>query len=131
MVSLPLLPDRSRSPVCTAFYRMKPDIRINKKKVGKDAYDLVKLCPMKVFDIEDLGDGLDTAVVKRPLNCSYLLVLGGHHGSSLCRECIRGEGKENDVLLYRIKNDFIFTIECTGVIPVETIMNRVCLFLWQ
>ena len=100
------------SPVCTAFYRMKPDIRINKKKVGKDAYDLVKLCPMKVFDIEDLGDGLDTAVVKRPLNCS------------LCRECIRGEGKENDVLLYRIKNDFIFTIECTGVIPVETIMNR-------
>ena len=33
---------------------MKPDIRINKKKVGKDAYDLVKLCPMKVFDIEDI-----------------------------------------------------------------------------
>jgi DNA-directed RNA polymerase I and III subunit RPAC1 len=42
------------SPVCTAFYRLLPDIEV-KNVTGQDALDLVKLCPMKVFDIEDLG----------------------------------------------------------------------------
>ncbi|KAK8795501.1 hypothetical protein WA158_000158 [Blastocystis sp. Blastoise] len=100
------------SPVCTASYRMRPDIYINKPKYNQDAIDLVKCCPMGVFDIEDLGNGKIQAVVNKPMNCS------------LCRECIRGEGKEEDVLLYRVKNDFIYTVESTGVIPVETIMNR-------
>jgi DNA-directed RNA polymerase I and III subunit RPAC1 len=42
------------SPVCTAFYRLLPDIQVN-DITGEDAKELKKLCPMKVFDIEDLG----------------------------------------------------------------------------
>ena len=41
-------------PVCTAFYRLLPDIQVN-NITGQNARDLVKTCPMKVFDIEDLA----------------------------------------------------------------------------
>ena len=43
------------SPVCTAYYRMMPDIRLKEDIVGEQADELKKLCPMGVFDIEDLG----------------------------------------------------------------------------
>jgi DNA-directed RNA polymerase I and III subunit RPAC1 len=42
------------SPVCTAYYRLLPDIQVT-NIVGEDAKELKKLCPMGVFDIEDLG----------------------------------------------------------------------------
>lgn len=47
------------SPVCTAYYRLLPDIRIQKGAItGKSAKELKKVCPMGVFDIEDLaGEG--------------------------------------------------------------------------
>jgi DNA-directed RNA polymerases I and III subunit RPAC1 len=41
-------------PVCTAYYRLLPDIQLEKIN-GQDAKDLKKLCPMGVFDIEDLA----------------------------------------------------------------------------
>ena len=43
------------SPVCTAFYRLLPDIRFDEPVTGQDARDLKRICPMGVFDIEDLG----------------------------------------------------------------------------
>lgn len=49
------------SPVCTAFYRLLPDIRFEDDEEGlgpikgKDAVELKKMCPAKVFDIEDIG----------------------------------------------------------------------------
>ena len=43
------------SPVSTAFYKMVPDIKLNKKFYGEDAKELKNLCPMGVFDIEDIG----------------------------------------------------------------------------
>jgi len=42
------------SPVCTAFYRLLPDITVE-GVTGQDAKDLKVICPMGVFDIEDLG----------------------------------------------------------------------------
>lgn len=42
------------SPVCTAYYRLLPEITVE-GVTGQDAHDLVKTCPMKVFDIEDIG----------------------------------------------------------------------------
>jgi len=42
------------SPVCTAYYRLLPDIKVNNIQ-GDDAKELKNLCPMGVFDIEDLG----------------------------------------------------------------------------
>lgn len=43
------------SPVCTAYYRNVPDIRITEPVEGADAEELKQLCPMGVFDIEDIG----------------------------------------------------------------------------
>jgi DNA-directed RNA polymerase I and III subunit RPAC1 len=43
------------SPVATAYYRLMPEITLLKEIRGEKAKQLVELCPMKVFDIEDLG----------------------------------------------------------------------------
>lgn len=51
------------SPVCTAWYRMQPDIKFNvvdgveQEVLNDDAKLLKRICPMGVFDIEDLGKG--------------------------------------------------------------------------
>jgi DNA-directed RNA polymerase I and III subunit RPAC1 len=80
---------------------------------GKHAEELVKVCPKKVFDIEDMGQGRKRATVARPRDCS------------LCRECIRdGVEWEDQVDLRRVKNHFIFTIESTGSQPPEVLFNE-------
>jgi DNA-directed RNA polymerases I and III subunit RPAC1 len=43
------------SPVSTAYYRLVPDIMFKSDILGEDAEELVKLCPVGVFDIEDLA----------------------------------------------------------------------------
>ena len=43
------------SPVCTAWYKLLPDIKLGDIR-GDEARELKKLCPMGVFDIEDLGN---------------------------------------------------------------------------
>ncbi|CAN6448286.1 unnamed protein product [Victoria cruziana] len=45
------------SPVATAWYRMLPEVILLKDVVGDKAAQLVAKCPVKVFDIEDLGGG--------------------------------------------------------------------------
>lgn len=45
------------SPVCTAYYRLVPDVRIVQDIENEDARELVKMCPTGVFDIEDMGKG--------------------------------------------------------------------------
>lgn len=91
------------SPVCTASYRLLPEIIIEKEFVETEAEKLVATCPMDVFDIEDLGGGSKKAVVARPRNCS------------MCRECIRKPEWNDKIKLKRVRNHFIFSIESTGV----------------
>ena len=43
------------SPVCTASYRLMPDVTITRPIKDEEADKLVAKCPMGVFDIEDLG----------------------------------------------------------------------------
>ncbi|KAK1272765.1 hypothetical protein QJS04_geneDACA016493 [Acorus gramineus] len=76
------------SPVATAVVLLE-------EVEDEMAVELVNKCPVKVFDIEDVGKGQKKAVVARPRACT------------LCRECIRGEGWENRVALRRVKNHFI------------------------
>lgn len=90
------------SPVCTASYRLMPEIVIEEEFEGEEAEELVKTCPMDVFDIEDMGGG-KTAVAARPRNCS------------MCRECLRPSGWDDKLKLKRVRNHFIFSIESTGV----------------
>jgi DNA-directed RNA polymerase I and III subunit RPAC1 len=65
------------SPVSTAYYRLTPDIKFKKDILGDDAKELKKLCPVGVFDIEDIAGGKKRAVVADARKCTT------------CRECIR------------------------------------------
>eukprot|EP01090_Pellita_catalonica_P022813 TRINITY_DN8_c0_g1_i1.p1 TRINITY_DN8_c0_g1~~TRINITY_DN8_c0_g1_i1.p1 ORF type:complete len:339 (+),score=37.32 TRINITY_DN8_c0_g1_i1:1017-2033(+) len=96
------------SPVSTAFYRLMPKIEITEDIVGEEAQELVDKCPMNVFDIEDMGK----ATVARPRNCS------------MCRECIRESRFERRINLLRVKNHFIFSVESTGILPPDEIVNQ-------
>lgn len=100
------------SPVATAWYRMLPEVVLLQDIEGKKAEELVKKCPVKVFDIEDVCDGKRRASVARPRACT------------LCRECIRGEGWDKYVALRRVKDHFIFKIESTGALPPEVLFTE-------
>lgn len=97
------------SPVGTACYRLLPDVRVvGPVPAGKTAHDLAALCPMGVFDVED-----GVPVARRPRNCT------------LCRNCIRHElGFADTVVLGRVKNHYIFSVESVGAIPAHNIFVR-------
>ncbi|KAK9269768.1 hypothetical protein L1049_001546 [Liquidambar formosana] len=100
------------SPVATAWYRMLPEVVLLKEIEDEKAEELVKKCPVNVFDIEDIGDDKKKAIVARPRACT------------LCRECIRGKEWGDLVALRRVKNHFIFTIESTGALPPEVLFTE-------
>ena len=67
------------SPVCTAYYRNLPDIRFTGGDIlNEEAKELKQLCPMGVFDIEDIGKKQVRAVIKNK-----------GEACTTCRECIR------------------------------------------
>jgi DNA-directed RNA polymerase I and III subunit RPAC1 len=81
-----------------------PEILIKEKLTSAESSELVKKCPMKVFDIEDgkfffpggeLNVRVGHAVVARPRDCT------------MCRECIREPEWEKRVQLNRIKDHYI------------------------
>ncbi|XP_010248371.1 PREDICTED: DNA-directed RNA polymerases I and III subunit RPAC1 isoform X1 [Nelumbo nucifera] len=100
------------SPVSTAWYRMLPEVVLLQEVEDEMAEELVKKCPVNVFDIEDVGKGKKRATVARSRACT------------LCRECIRGEDWEKRVALRRVKDHFIFTIESTGALPPEVLFTE-------
>lgn len=100
------------SPVATASYRLLPEIVFpNGPVTGEDAAALQKMCPMGVFDIEDIK-GNSTAKTARPRDCT------------MCRECTRHDGWSNKVNLRRIADHYIFTVESTGSIAPEQIVHH-------
>ena len=100
------------SPVATAFYRQMPEISFEDAFTGDEAKDLKALCPMGVFDIEDMGSGLGPqAVVANPRNCT------------MCRECIRDPAREKRIHLRRVRDHFIFSIETVGAIKPEVLFR--------
>ncbi|KAL6975176.1 hypothetical protein U1Q18_023970 [Sarracenia purpurea var. burkii] len=100
------------SPVATAWYRMLPEVVLLQEVKDEKAEKLAAKCAVKVFDIEDVGNGEKRATVARPRACT------------LCRECIRDEGWDKYVALRRVKDHFIFTIESTGALPPEVLFTE-------
>eukprot|EP00933_Yihiella_yeosuensis_P033972 TRINITY_DN27556_c0_g1_i1.p1 TRINITY_DN27556_c0_g1~~TRINITY_DN27556_c0_g1_i1.p1 ORF type:complete len:385 (+),score=66.59 TRINITY_DN27556_c0_g1_i1:49-1203(+) len=101
------------SPVCTATYRLLPDIRLPKDILGDDAQKLKKCCPMDVFDIEDVAGKGKRAYVKDSRKCTT------------CRECIESfPGQEKGLLLGKRKDAYIFTIESVGQLPATALFER-------
>jgi DNA-directed RNA polymerases I and III subunit RPAC1 len=99
------------SPVCPASYQLLPEIAITKPIEGAHAEQLVKTCPMGVFDIEDMGKKAPVrARVKNPRNCT------------VCRECIRDKDWADQIKITRKRDHFIctqapfaFSISCSSV----------------
>jgi DNA-directed RNA polymerase alpha subunit len=107
------------SPVATASYRLLPKLTLRKPVTGKLAEELVRKCPMKVFDIEDLGSE-KVARVARPRNCS------------MCRECIREEAWAERVQLQRVKTHFIcrWCVCCAIRVVLLAVWVCVCVFFF-
>lgn len=100
------------SPVCTAFYRLLPDIELTQPIAGDDADALVQACPMGVFDIEEAAN-VRHARVANPRACTT------------CRECIESfPGREKGLVLGKAKNHYLFTIESVGAIPAPALFQR-------
>nr|GMC53409.1 DNA-directed RNA polymerases I and III subunit rpac1 isoform X1 [Ipomoea batatas] len=59
------------SPVATAWYRMLPEVVLLREIEGDEAEQLVEKCPVKVFDIEDIGKGTHIEVVACPPRGCY------------------------------------------------------------
>lgn len=101
------------SPVCTAFYRLLPEIRLQKDILDQDALDLKKCCPMDVFDIEDMPGKGKRAVVSKPRQCTT------------CRECLETfPGEAKGLVLGKRKNHYLFSIESVGQIPAPLLFER-------
>ena len=100
------------SPVCTAYYRNLPDIRLNEEIRGDDAKELKKLCPVGVFDIEDIGKH-KRAVVK-----------DGGEACTVCRECIRGDKFADKIDLGKRKDVFEFHVESLGIYQPDQLVRE-------
>ncbi|CAI5494311.1 unnamed protein product [Closterium sp. Naga37s-1] len=107
------------SPVATASYRMLPEVVFRKAVEGEMAEQLVAKCPMNVFDIEDMGNGIQRATAPRARNCT------------VCRECIREEGWGDYIQLRRKRDHFIFSVESTGALPPSVLFTEAVKLLEQ
>ena len=87
-----------------------PDIRITQSIEGQDAKELKALCPMGVFDIEDIGKGKVRAKVANGDKCTT------------CRECIRHEKFASRVDVGKLKDVFEFHVESVGIYKPEEIV---------
>ena len=82
------------SPVATATYRLLPQISFKQEVTGDLAHQLQAMCPMGVFDVEDLG-GKARAKVAHQRKCT------------VCRECVREQEWKERVKLERKVDHFI------------------------
>eukprot|EP01083_Nonionella_stella_P196974 724458_1 len=99
------------SPVSTASYRLLPDIVLPEPVEDEDADELVNVCPLNVFDIEEIGNRR-RAKVSRPRDCT------------MCRECIREPGWEDRVKLLRKRDHFIFKVESVGMFKAKELFGE-------
>jgi len=97
------------SPTATTAYRQLPLVALTKPVTGARAAALAKTCPMKVFDVEDLGGGAPGAAsVARPRSCTF------------CGECERNGFDE--VATSRKAEHYIFSVESTGQVSAPDIL---------
>ncbi len=90
-------------PVSVCFYKIIPEIVI------KDDCDncgrCVEVCPRKVLKVED-----GKIVVGNVLECS------------MCMECVKN--CEENAIEVLDTNNYLFTVEGTGALPVRTVMRK-------
>jgi DNA-directed RNA polymerase subunit D len=90
-------------PVSACTYRIIPDIRIDDE--CSRCKECVEICPRDVFEFKD-----DRVVVRKPEECS------------MCMECVK-VCEEGHIVVDETEN-FFFTVEGTGALPVREILKE-------
>ena len=103
------------SPVCTAFYRLFPSVRILEPVIGADAEEIKGLCPTGVFDIEDIGSGK---------NKQRKLTAANEDRCTTCRACSGHERLGLRFELGKRPNRYHFTVESVGVLAPTVIFAK-------
>ncbi|CAF0733459.1 unnamed protein product [Rotaria sordida] len=95
------------SPVCTASYRLMPEIILKKPIYDEDAEQLQKCFTQGVIELEDDNKGHRRAVVSKPRldMCS--------------REALRYPALKDCIELNKIRDHFIFSIESVGALSPD------------
>ncbi|ALC38194.1 CG3756 [Drosophila busckii] len=93
------------SPVCTAFYRLLPQIKLNREVSGKDAYLLQSCFSPGVIGIDEN----ESAYVK---DARY---------DSCSRNVYRYPQLTDAVTMARVRDHYIFTVESVGALKPEVI----------
>eukprot|EP00871_Galdieria_phlegrea_P004785 jgi/Galph1/5307/GphlegSOOS_G3905.1 len=120
------------SPVATAYYAMYPQVQLIEDIRDTEAHQLVKKCPMQVFDIEEVSlAGEQQAMVEHEESSStkgssshVRAKVISPQRCTMCRECIREEGWEKKVRLSKVRDHFLFSIQGTGCIPTDELFLR-------
>ncbi|XP_050294154.1 DNA-directed RNA polymerases I and III subunit RPAC1 [Anthonomus grandis grandis] len=101
------------SPVATAFYRLLPDIRIVKPVEGEAALRLQKCFSQGVISIKKDGDR------------RYAVVNDNHaRYDTSSRNVFRYDDLKDCVVMSKVRDHFIFTIESVGALPPEAIFKE-------
>nr|CAD7400088.1 unnamed protein product [Timema cristinae] len=112
------------SPVCTAFYRLLPEVTLTRKVEGEQAERLQKCFSPGVIGVEE-KHGKKRAKV---LDARY---------DTCSRNVYRYDDLRDSVKMTRVKDHFIFTIESVGALPpdvlfleaVKVLKNKCRMFL--
>lgn len=102
------------SPVATAFYRLLPAITLLRDVHGDDAHRLQKCFSPGVIELEPTDDGRKKAVV---VNARL---------DSCSRNVYRYADLKEAVLLEKIKDHFIFTVESVGATKPQDLVEMAC-----
>ncbi|CAH1974398.1 unnamed protein product [Acanthoscelides obtectus] len=97
------------SPVCTAFYRLHPHIKLLREVEGEAAYRLQKCFSAGVIDVKEEPNGRKVAVLR---SARY------DTGS---RNVFRYDDLKDAVIMSRIQDHFIFTVESVGALQPDEI----------
>ncbi|XP_041834989.1 DNA-directed RNA polymerases I and III subunit RPAC1 [Melanotaenia boesemani] len=99
------------SPVATASYRLLPEISFLEPVEGEKAVRLKSCFSKGVIDLEDVhGKKVAKVVNSRLDTCS--------------REVLRHPDLKDVVKLGRVRDHFIFSVESTGILPPEVLVNE-------
>ncbi|XP_059173363.1 DNA-directed RNA polymerases I and III subunit RPAC1-like [Physella acuta] len=100
------------SPVATASYRLLPEIRLLKDFYDEQAEKLQKSFSPGVIELKETKDGRRVAKVKNPRldTCS--------------RNVFRHEDLKEHVVLQKVRDHFIFSVESTGILPPDVLVSE-------
>jgi DNA-directed RNA polymerase I and III subunit RPAC1 len=118
------------SPVSTVSYRLQPHISLLEDVRGDDAAALQRLCPLGVFDLEDVPAG-PGARARGDGAAGRRLRVANPRLCSMCRECTRAPENERRVRLQRRRDHFLFSVESSCSLQPDIIVLRAVSVLRQ